>query len=96
MFVFVATFAYIMDDNSKYKLHYKTHSYSNAWLYRITYELKLLTRLRLWCMCHVWYDNILPLLQYIYVINGVELTKLARDFIKYLLGGAQSIRLKRA
>ncbi|RHN42065.1 hypothetical protein MtrunA17_Chr8g0372791 [Medicago truncatula] len=33
---------------------------------------------------------------YIYVINGVEFTKLARDFIKYLLGGAQSVRLKRA
>jgi len=26
----------------------------------------------------------------------VELTKLARDFIKYLLGGTQSVRLKRA
>ncbi|KAL5080462.1 hypothetical protein RYX36_008883 [Vicia faba] len=33
---------------------------------------------------------------YVYVINGVELTKLARDFIKYLLGGTQSVRLKRA
>jgi hypothetical protein len=31
-----------------------------------------------------------------YLINGVELTKLARDFIKYMLGGAQSVRLKRA
>lgn len=26
----------------------------------------------------------------------MELTKLARDFIKYLLGGTQSVRLKRA
>ncbi|MCH83668.1 retrotransposon protein, partial [Trifolium medium] len=33
---------------------------------------------------------------YIYVINGVELTKLARDFIMYLLDGTQSVRLKRA
>ncbi|XP_061369031.1 uncharacterized protein LOC133311915 [Gastrolobium bilobum] len=33
---------------------------------------------------------------YIYVINGVELAKLARDFIKYKLGGNQSVRLKRA
>ncbi|GAU31233.1 hypothetical protein TSUD_210900 [Trifolium subterraneum] len=32
---------------------------------------------------------------YIYVIHGVELTKLARDFIVYLLRGTQSVRLKR-
>ncbi|PKA56241.1 hypothetical protein AXF42_Ash011170 [Apostasia shenzhenica] len=32
---------------------------------------------------------------YIYMIQGAELTKLARDYIKYLLGGIPSMRLKR-
>ncbi|KAK7316198.1 hypothetical protein VNO77_35023 [Canavalia gladiata] len=33
---------------------------------------------------------------YISVINGLELAKLGRDFIKFLSGGGQSVRLKRA
>ncbi|XP_027358749.1 uncharacterized protein LOC113867557 [Abrus precatorius] len=33
---------------------------------------------------------------YMFVINGLELAKLTRDFIKFLSGGGQSVRLKRA
>ncbi|KAF7836373.1 uncharacterized protein G2W53_011232 [Senna tora] len=32
---------------------------------------------------------------YIYILTGQELTKLARDYIKYIFGGSQSVRLKR-
>lgn len=34
--------------------------------------------------------------QYIYIIDGADITVLARDYIKFLFGGQKSYRLKRA
>ena len=47
-------------------------------------------------MCHVSFGSILHPFQYICVIDGMELAKLARDCINYLITGKQSVRLKRA
>ena len=37
-----------------------------------------------------WY-----LLQYVYIITGEELARLAKDYIKFLFGGNKSVRLRR-
>lgn len=34
-------------------------------------------------------------LQYTYIISGEEMTRLAKDYIKYLFGGSPSARLRR-
>ncbi|XP_027361143.1 uncharacterized protein LOC113869162 [Abrus precatorius] len=51
----------------------------------------------------MWEENVQALLAafgfiflYIYILTGEEITKLARDYIKYLFGGSPSIRLKNA
>lgn len=36
------------------------------------------------------------LLQYIYIVSGEELIKLAKDYLKYVFKGTESVRLKRA
>lgn len=36
------------------------------------------------------------MLQYVYILSGEELTRLAKDYIKYTFGGAPSNRLKKA
>lgn len=40
-------------------------------------------------------DTTWLVLQYIFLLNGEDLTRLIRDYIKYLFGGKPSIRLKR-
>lgn len=40
-------------------------------------------------------DNATMMFQYLYIVNGAELMMLIRDFIKYVCGGKQSMRLAR-
>ena len=35
-------------------------------------------------------------LQYVYIISGEEITRLAKDYIKFVFSGSKSIRLQRA
>lgn len=35
-------------------------------------------------------------LQYVYIIDGEEWTRLAKDYLKYLFSGSESVRLRRA
>jgi len=48
------------------------------------------------CMCMSHFITPSIFFQYIFVINGLELIKLARDCIKFVTGRGQSARLKRA
>lgn len=41
-------------------------------------------------------DNICLALQYVLMISGEEITRLVRDYIKYLFGAKASVRLTRA
>lgn len=41
-------------------------------------------------------DNICLALQYVLMISGEEVTRLVRDYIKYLFGAKPSVRLTRA
>lgn len=73
--------------------------------YRSKKKSDVLTCFQLWrdlvcasCMHVLLINNFSSLvsLQYVYIISGEEMARLAKDYIKYLFGGSQSARLKRA
>ena len=47
------------------------------------------------CVAPHW-TFLAQLLQYVYIISGEELTRLGKDYLKFLFGKGKSVRLKRA